>query len=201
MGPRPSGSPTQARLIPSRHSGGIVRSSSRGPNSSDQDILPKRVVSERRNLLYGTPKILVAKIAPRCEAFLDADGIYAGLDVNCVARPRAGLSLEFLCGYLNSNVFMFFYEQLFGALRMSGGYYQFQAPQLRVMPVPQVTADAVRLVEQQVHRVVALAKSRESQPELDRSMRMLDVLFTGILGLSEDELLQLISAPQSSLEN
>ena len=62
-------------------------------------ILPKRVVSERRNLLYGSPKILVAKIAARCEAFLDADGIYAGLDVNCVARPRAALSLEFLCGY------------------------------------------------------------------------------------------------------
>ena len=94
-----------------------------------------------------------------------------------------------------------FYEQLFGALRMSGGYYQFQAPQLRVMPVPQVTADEIRLVEQQVHRVVALAKSRESQPELDRSMRMLDVLFAGILGLSEDELVQLISAPRSGREN
>jgi hypothetical protein len=27
------------------------------------------------------------------------------------------------------------YEQFFGALRMSGGYLQFQAPQLRVLPV------------------------------------------------------------------
>ncbi len=30
---------------------------------------------------------------------------------------------------------MFLYWQLFGGLRMSGGYYQFQAPQLRVIPI------------------------------------------------------------------
>jgi len=38
---------------------------------------------------------------------------------------------------------MFFYDQFFGALRMSGGYYQFQAPQLRVMPfkTPSETID------------------------------------------------------------
>ena len=49
---------------------------------------------------------------------------------------------------------MFIYQQLFGALRMSRGYYQFQAPQLRMMPVPTVT--------------------REEDDEITRLVRILD---------------------------
>jgi hypothetical protein len=40
-----------------------------------------------------------------------------------------------VASYCGSKVFMFFYHQFFGALRMAGGYFQFQSPQLRVMPM------------------------------------------------------------------
>jgi hypothetical protein len=158
-------------------------------------VLPKMVVSARRNVLYRTRKILVAKLAARCEAFLDSEGIYAGMDVNCVAQPKAELSLEFLCGYMNSSVFMFFYEQFFGALRMSGGYYQFQAPQLRVMPVPHVTPDECQLVEERVQRIVALSEPREDQDKLTADLRTLDVHFGRLFGINEEALKQLDTAP------
>ena len=54
------------------------------------------------------------------------------------AAPGEGLNfgVAFLAAYCNSKLFIFLYDQFFRALRMAGGYYQFQSPQLRVMPVP-----------------------------------------------------------------
>jgi Eco57I restriction-modification methylase len=98
-------------------------------------IEPRHLSANRRRL-YGEPKVLFAKMGKCCEAFFDSEGQFGGLNINCISRPRGQWRLAFLCGYCNSSVFMFFYNQLFGALRMAGGYYQFQSPQLRAMPVP-----------------------------------------------------------------
>ena len=74
-------------------------------------------------------------MAKTCEATLDQNGEYASLNTNCLYRPTDDLTLEYICAFCNSKLFMFIYEQFFGALRMSGGYFQFQSPQLRVMPI------------------------------------------------------------------
>jgi tRNA1(Val) A37 N6-methylase TrmN6 len=100
--------------------------------------LSSESVSSKRSNLYKTPKILFAKMAATAEAFLDENGEYAGLNINCIYKPKGDLSLTFLLGYSNSLLFMFFYNQFFGALRMGKGY-QFQAPQLRTIPVPKFT--------------------------------------------------------------
>ncbi len=42
---------------------------------------------------------------------------------------------------LNSDLMSVLYGAYFGALIMSGGYFQFQAPQLRVLPIRQVSFD------------------------------------------------------------
>jgi hypothetical protein len=49
-------------------------------------------------------------------------------EVASTYHPSGNLTLEYICAFCNSKVFMFIYEQFFGALRMSGGYFQFQAP-------------------------------------------------------------------------
>ena len=95
-------------------------------------------------LIFGgdaAPKVIFAKLGRRCEAFLDERGGYAALNANCAYAPSGPTSLEFLVGYVHTSLFHFFYEQFFGALRMSGGYLQFQAPQLRCIPVAGGAAD------------------------------------------------------------
>ena len=94
------------------------------------------LINDRRREMYCSPKIIFAKIGIRAEAFFDEDGSYASLNTNCVYAPREGYSLKFLAGLCNSSMFSCVYELLFGSLRMSGGYLQYQAPQLRVMPIP-----------------------------------------------------------------
>jgi hypothetical protein len=89
--------------------------------------------------MYKTPKLIFGKMGRVCEAVFDSEGEYASMNTNCLYEPIAAQDLAFLAAYCNSKLFMFLYNQFFRALRMAGGYYQFQAPQLRVMPVPSLS--------------------------------------------------------------
>jgi hypothetical protein len=149
-------------------------------------VIRPQVVSQRRRDMYRSPKILVSKIASRCEAFLDSEGQYAGMNVNCLIHPRPGASLEFLCAYLNSRVFMFFYDQLFGALRMSGGYYQFQSPQLRRMPVPIPTPEARDRIGT-LAMDASVAAENGADDEFSETIQRLDAAIGELVGLSADE--------------
>ena len=98
--------------------------------------LDSALVPARRREMYRSPKLIFGKMGRVCEALLDGEGEYASMNTNCFYEPLATHDLYFLAAYCNSKLFMFLYDQFFRALRMAGGYYQFQAPQLRVMPVP-----------------------------------------------------------------
>ncbi|URI07961.1 hypothetical protein MW290_05085 [Aquincola tertiaricarbonis] len=108
-----------------------------------------------RLALFRSPKIIVAKIAHRCEAFLDGEGKFGGLDVNCIYGPAGDYTLKFLVGYLHSDVAAFVHRLFFGGLAMSGGYLPFQAPHLRVLPVPNAESKLVARVEKAVDIIIA----------------------------------------------
>lgn len=130
---------------------------------------------ESRRKLFTTPKIVIAKIALRCEAFLDEDGSWAGIDVNAVYAPVGSLSLRFLIGYMHSDVAAFCHRLFFKGLAMSGGYLPFQAPHLRVMPIPNLDSDGgaelKRVVERAVDRILdAGGPSAENMDEINTAV-------------------------------
>ena len=143
-------------------------------------------VNSRRREMYCSPKIIFSKMAKNCEAALDLDGVFASLNTNCFYSPIKGITLEYVCAFCNSKLFMFIYQQFFGALRMSGGYFQFQAPQLRVIPIRVIPASEQRPFVKRVHSILAKAsdgKPIDSCPE----MREIDDLLFHLYGLSEQE--------------
>jgi len=98
---------------------------------SSSDVVPV----PRRNL-YNQPKLIFAKIALRIEAFPDFKGEYASANTNCCYGGE--YEQGYLCAVLNSLLLSLVYSEYFGALRMSGGYFQFQAPQLSVLPIRRI---------------------------------------------------------------
>ncbi len=94
------------------------------------------VVPVPRRNLYDQPKLIFAKIALRIEAFADFGGEYASANTNCSYGGK--YQLGYLCAILNSLLLSLIYSEYFGALRMSGGYFQFQAPQLSVLPIRRI---------------------------------------------------------------
>lgn len=143
-----------------------------------------KAVSEKRASLYKTPKILFAKMAATAEAYLDINGDYAALNVNCIYRPKDQYSLEFLLGYCNSSFFMFFYDQFFSALRMGKGY-QFQSPQLRTIPVPKNMHKDFR---EEIERIVENYIAGKGNCSLETIRSSLDLKFADFFECKLDEL-------------
>ena len=91
------------------------------------------VTHSRRDLFWGS-KLIFKKMTLRLEAQLDVEGEYASMNTNFVLPGT--VDAYTLAALLHSTVANWIYEGYFGALRMSGGYMQVQAPQLRILPVP-----------------------------------------------------------------
>jgi hypothetical protein len=144
-------------------------------------------ISERRREMYNSPKIIFAKMAKVCEAFLDIDGDYASINTNCFYKPHKGVSIKTIAAICNSKVFMFLYEQLFGALRMSGGYFQFQAPQLRIMPIKYPDSLMENKIVKLVDRILA-AKAVNPQADTRPLEEEIDQLVYQLYGLTEEEI-------------
>ena len=111
--------------------------------------LSSQVVTADRKAQYAKSKIIFAKMAKRVEAFLDKDGEYASANTNFAYDSQ--YDLYYVLAILNSDLMSVLYGAYFGALIMSGGYFQFQAPQLRVLPIRQVSFDTPS-VEQETLR-------------------------------------------------
>jgi len=149
--------------------------------------LRKAHVSETRTTLYRSPKLLFAKMARECEAALDDKGEYASLNTNCFHDPKPGVDLLYVAGLCNTRVFMFVYDLLFGALRMSGGYYQFQSPQLRVMPVPSVKPREQERVSSSVRRIMT-SKRKNLNADTSKLEDELESVVCQLYGLTKDEI-------------
>ncbi len=97
------------------------------------------VITDLRRSQYNNTKLIFAKVASILEAFVDTDGEYASVDTNLFYDSN--LDIRYYGAILNSNVVLFLYSGMFGALKMRGGDFQFQAPQLKQVPVPSISID------------------------------------------------------------
>jgi hypothetical protein len=80
------------------------------------------------------------------EGFVDRCGEYAALNCNCVSEPSKNWTLDAIALVLHSSVIAFAYKQYFDGLRMSGGYLPFQAPQLKIIPIPKIQKSAISVL-------------------------------------------------------
>jgi type I restriction-modification system DNA methylase subunit len=88
-------------------------------------------ISDNRNNLYNSPKIIIAKIGLKCEAFYDRDGEFASINTNCIHSFNENYLAEYILCFLNSKLYNYTFECLFDGLRMSGGYLLYSAPNLK----------------------------------------------------------------------
>ena len=82
-------------------------------------------------MLYSSPKIIIAKIALRLEAFYDKNGEYASINTNCIHSFKKGFRPEYVTVWTNSLLFHFVFSCFFDGLRMAGGYLLYSAPNLK----------------------------------------------------------------------
>ena len=130
---------------------------------------------------YSGPKIIVAKLAKQLESFFDDEGHFAGLNVNFVFA--AGQEAYFYLGQMNSVVASWMYRQLFGALSMAGDYMQFQAPQLRALPVVPYRSEV-----QEHAQLAGLARVASTGRCTEELLVSIDAAVAAMLRLSDEDL-------------
>ncbi len=96
-------------------------------------FLPKESesISQNRHNLYSSPKIIIAKIGLKCEAYYDNIGEYSSINTNCIHSFSKDYLPEYVQCWINSKLYNYMFECFFDGLRMSGGYLLFSAPNLR----------------------------------------------------------------------
>jgi hypothetical protein len=141
-------------------------------------------INERRLAIYRSPKIIFAKMASTCECFVDWTGEYASVNTNCFYQPIHPADLAYVAAFCNSSALMFLYKQFFGALRMSGGYFQFQAPQLRIVPLRNASAPVKRKISELLATVQSEGATQQSREEV---IRKLNDIFAQLYELSADD--------------
>jgi hypothetical protein len=144
----------------------------------------KAKVNQRRINMYNSAKIIFAKMAKKTEAFLDIAGEYSSINTNCLYAPN-DVSFKYLIAIINSKTFMFLYDLFFGSLKMSGGYYQFQAPQLRLVPII-IDKKRHRVFDEFVDKILA-AKAADPQADTTALERQIDNLVYRLYNLTWEE--------------
>ena len=139
-------------------------------------------VNENRRELYTSSKIIIAKLALRIEGFVDVNGEYSSINTNCIHTPKNGIKLEYLAGIINSKMLSFIYSEIFSGLKMSGGYFQFQAPQLRILPIVIGSEQQQTKIVEFVKNIISLNqslsklknKSTDEKARLEKEIKKLD---------------------------
>ncbi|MEQ9324037.1 MAG: Eco57I restriction-modification methylase domain-containing protein, partial [Polyangiaceae bacterium] len=98
-----------------------------------QGALPPRRLAQARS-----PKLVVASMTRRLEACVDDDGDLLAAKSTSVIQLRddAPLDLWSLSALLHSDAMTRIYQELYGGLRLSGGYLRVGPSQLRQLPIP-----------------------------------------------------------------
>jgi len=98
-----------------------------------EDRLP-----ERRRRQARTPKVIVAGLTRRLEAYVDREGSWVAAKSTTVVLPRPGVDLGFVGAWLNSEAATRWIRRTYGGLALRGGYLRLGPPQLRTLPVPRI---------------------------------------------------------------
>lgn len=144
-------------------------------------------ISNYRSNMYDSPKLIFAKMAKEPEIFIDFGGEFSSINTNCIYDIIEDYDIFYLGGFCNSKIFQFIYRQFFGGNRMAGGYYQFQAPQIRLMSVFPADSKIQTRISKRVKQII-VAKKTNPQADTTALEAEIDQLVYALYGLTEEEI-------------
>lgn len=141
-------------------------------------------ISKNRTNLYGSPKIILAKIAITTEAFYDAKGEYASVNTNCIHSFKEDLDPRYILAWLNSKLFQYTFECFFEGLKMQGGYLLYSSPNVSKMFIKKVAIKNQMLFIELVEKILSSKKENLDTTALENEI---DVLVYKLYELTYEE--------------
>jgi adenine-specific DNA-methyltransferase len=152
-------------------------------------FLPKNsiIISKNRHSLYSSPKIIIAKISLRTEAFLDEDGNFASINTNCLYDFKKGVDSKYILAWVNSNLFQYCFECFFEGLKMQGGYLLYSAPNLLNLFIKEIDSSYQLPFITLVDKILS-AKKENPKANTAALEKEIDELVYTLYGLTKEEI-------------
>ena len=107
----------------------------------DQYMFPVINIDKcKKKIWTRKPKIIIAGMALRIEAYLDIEGAFLPMKSTTVITKEDN-DLDFMYGFLNSKLSTFIFKIANSANTMAGGYLNLNKNNLGLLPVPKLNAD------------------------------------------------------------
>jgi type I restriction-modification system DNA methylase subunit len=147
--------------------------------------LETALIGERRREMFSSPKLIVGKLAKNIRASLDLNGEFASSNTVFVLPSNSSISIICLSGILNSKVMDYIFRTSFAGLNMLGSF-QYQAPQIRILPVP---SHVSKSIESEIERrVIKILSEDLDDTQIANEMTEIDNLVASAYQLKPDEL-------------
>ena len=127
------------------------------------------------------PKIAIAGMALRIEAFLDIEGTYLPLKSTTVITANNKENLKYICAIINSKLLSFLFRIANSANTMAGGYLNVNKTNLNDLPIIYNNTVDIRAFSSLVEQILSLNKdlqetSSKFQRTLNRKFEILENL-------------------------
>lgn len=139
---------------------------SNGKEKLSKPYLNEAFPNQRRLDMYRSQKIIIGKLAKRIIASVDDLGEFASSNTTFVYEFSSDYSIWLIGAILNSNFINRVYRAQFAGLNMPGDSYQFQAPQIRLLPLPRIDSSNIDTIHELEELCKVIVRARKSGVEL-----------------------------------
>lgn len=156
-----------------------------GPVKLMEPYLDPKMMNERRASMYEAQKIIISKLSKRLVATVDVKGEYASADTVFAFDFKEPWNIFVVAGLLNSSLMDKIYRTQFAGLNMPGEWYQFQAPQIRLLPLPEITKQSQMHLEkvEQVSSQIFDILSQDFSADISPLQKKLDEAVSHAYGI------------------
>lgn len=144
-------------------------------------------INERRINMYKSQKIIISKLSKRLTAMIDIDGLYASTNTTFVYNPKTNLDLIALTGLLNSKLMDFVYKTSYSGLNLLGSY-QYQAPQIRLLPIHKDFVRQDGIVNELRDLVLEIRGLKQDEPRFKELNTKIDTIIYQLYDLTPEEI-------------
>lgn len=159
-----------------------IKGSYQKPILTKEDLVE---INFTRSLQAASPKIIIAGMSLRIEAFFDEHGDYCAGKSTTIVIGEAK-SLKTLTGILNSKVVSFWFSKYFNSLSMSGGYFNIGNNEIGLIPIP--TFDIPNAKINSIVDKILLANYKNPSSDTTNMERQIDELVYKLYALTEEEI-------------
>ena len=139
---------------------------SNGKQKLTKPFIEVSAINARRFKMFKSEKIIIGKLAKQIIASIDHQGEFASSNTTFVYNFSDKYSIWFIGAILNTKFINRVYRAQFAGLNLPGDSYQYQAPQIRLLPLPIIDEKNLRIVNEVEKLAKQIVLKREEGIEL-----------------------------------